>query len=294
MVSGINSVIATEIVHYKNIPVTIELRNGEERTIQFGDHVKVGLTKGQSIKNLFRIQSAQGAVHIKPNQEFDKQRIQIRRISDGRVILLDLMARAKSANEPPLEEVRILLDSENTVLNDDQTSLDGKKELPTVTPVDLTRYVSQRLYGPSRLHYDRPGIIETTIGVDGLIRIFKGDNKFNTTAKAVLAYQGGGYYIAAIHIKNITKEWVNLNYLELNLPFSYATFQHHVLYPNGTPGDSTMLYLISDKPLKETLYPWTYYHDLRLAEQAKTKDKSKPETKNDYESNSDAEDMIFK
>src|SRR5690554_6847347 len=82
---------ATEIIHYENIPVTIELRQGEERTIHFGDHVQVGMTKGQQLKKLFRVQSAQGAIHLLPYQPFDKQRIQVKRL-DGRVVLLDLIA----------------------------------------------------------------------------------------------------------------------------------------------------------------------------------------------------------
>lgn len=254
---------ATEIIHYENIPVTIELRQGEERTIHFGDHVQIGMTKGQQLKKLFRVQSAQGAIHLLPYQPFDKQRIQVKRL-DGRVVLLDLIAAKENKNASPMEDVRIYLSTEDTVensLGDEGESIEP--EAPIITPVDLTRFASQLLYGPSRLHKDVPGITETTLGVGGAIRLFKGANKYKTISKPVIAYQGGGYFLAGIHIKNISAEKVTLNYLELNVPFSHATFQHHSLNRNGSPGDSTVLYLISEIPLKEVLYPWTYYQDLK-------------------------------
>lgn len=251
---------AEEIIHYQNVPVTIQLHNGQERSIQFGDHVKIGMTKGQKIKRLFRVQSAQGAVHFLPYKTFDKQRIQVQRLTDGKVILLDLVSYDA---DTPLENMRIVLESENVVSDEDKELSSPESSSPVITPVHLTRYASQRLYGPSRLHNDVRGITQKSVGVSGAVKIFSGQNKFRTLSTPLVAYQGGGHYLSAIHIKNVTREEVSLNYLNLNIPFSHATFQHHKLHPNGTPGDSTVLYLISEKKLKETLYPWTYYQDLK-------------------------------
>lgn len=270
---------ADEIIHYNNEPVTVHLILGEERTIQFGDHVQVGVTKGQQVKQLFRVQSAQGAVFIKPYKEFDKQRVTIKRITDGRVILIDFVSNKAAEEAEALEKVRILLDTDNVVSEPQVMSV---PDLTIVTPVDLTRYASQRLYGPSRLQQDVKGITEASIGIKSSIRLFKGENKYKTYSKPVISYQGGGYYLSGIHIKNISEDSVQLNYLDLNLPFTHATFQHHMLSSNGTPGDSTVLYLIADKPLKDTLYPWTYYLDAQADAQeavrvAVAKEKAKKE-----------------
>lgn len=260
---------AVQIIHYKNEPVTIQLITGQERTIQFGDHVQVGVTKGQQMQKLFRLQSAQGAVFIKPYKDFDKQRVTIKRITDGRVILVDFVSEKGAKNAEPLEKVKVLLEADNVVAEPQVSAPSIARNLPIVTPVDLTRFASQRLYGPSRLHNDVMGITEVSMGVKSSIKIFKGENKYRTFAKPVVAYQGGGYYLSGIHIKNVSDEPVKLDYLDLNLPFTHATFQHHSLAANGTPGDSTVLYLIAEKPLKETLYPWTYYLDLQAnAEEA--------------------------
>ena len=256
-----SSVNATEIIHYKDIPITIHLQKGQERSIEFGDHVQVGVTAGQKQKRLFRVQSAQGIVHILPNKTFDKTRVQIKRITDKRVILVDFISNDMGTNAIPLEPVRIVLNSENAVKNS-QVGFDRDySERAHITPVDLARYAAQHLYGPARLHKGVPGITKASIGVKGAVKIFKGSNKLTTASTPIVAYRGGGYYLTGMHVKNISDKRIELDYLDLNLPFTHATFQHHVLAPKGNPGDNTILYLASDKPLKETLYPWTYYQD---------------------------------
>jgi len=263
------SASATELIHYIYKPVTINLIKGQERSVSFGDHVKVGISKGQQLKKLFRVQSAQGVVHFLPYSKFTKQRIQVKRLTDGQVILIDLVSTNPKKKTEKLEDVRIILKSEDVV--EEAGNSDNDKDFPMVTPVDLTRMAAQKLYGPSRLHKDIPGIMSTAVGVDGAIHIFKGENKYKTTSKAVLAYQGGGYHLAAIHVKNETEKNIELSYLDINLPMSHATFQHHNLSANGTPGDSTILYLVSQEPLKKSLYPWTYYQDLKLEAEEKVR-----------------------
>jgi len=266
--ASVQSAQAVEIVHYDNIPVTVALTVGDERSIQFGDHVQVGVTKGQQINQLFRVQSAQGAVHILPYKTFDKQRVQIKRLTDGKVILLDLVATVAGKGAKPLENIRMVLASENVIDPADAERSSPSSDHAIITPVDLTRFTAQILYGPSRLQRTRPGITEATLSIHEAIKLFKGENTLNTTSTPVVAYQGGGYYLSGIYIKNTSTQKIQLNYLDLNLPFSHATFQHHALSPAGTAGDSTMLYLVSEQALNEILYPWTYYHDLNAQAEA--------------------------
>lgn len=268
------SVAAKEIIHYKNVPVLITLTEGEERSIEFGDHVQIGMTKGQQEGDLFRVQSAQGFVHIRPNKTFPTQRIQIKRLTDGRVVLIDLISEAKDeASLANLEPVQILLAEENVAGGQTIATIEesnpAKSDAPVITPVELVRFAAQRLYGPTRLHKEVRGISDTPLGVESNIRIFKGEAKYKTVSTPVIAYRGGAYYLAGIYVKNTSAERIQLDYLDLNLPFDFATFQHHTLESNGVPGDATMLYLVSNEPLKNILQPWTYYHDVREAERAR-------------------------
>lgn len=256
------SAMATEVVHYTNKPVVVELHAGQERKIQFGDHVKVGVTRQQEVEKQFRVQSAQGAVLIRPEKPFERERVVIKRITDGKVVLLDLIATPTPAKADPLEDMRIYLENENTIEQEVQQSEQAvAKHQPQVTPITLTRYAAQKLYAPTRLHKEIPGISEANLNdmLNQEVRAFKGLNRVQTHAKPVLAYKANNLYVVALLVRNTTHENVTLNYLDINLPFTHATFQHHQLSRTGTAGDRTILYLVNDRPLTETLVPWTYY-----------------------------------
>jgi len=257
----VTSANATEIVHYTNKPVVVQLYKDQERMLQFGDHVQVGVSSAQQAQRLFRVQSAQGAVHIRPNKAFDRERVQVKRMTDGKVLLLDLVAIEPGANSVPLEDMRIFLESENTIDSGDKASLSGTLRKAAITPITLTRYVAQKLYAPMRLHQEIAGINEEHLNdlIEKEIRIFKGINRTKTKSQPVLAYKSGNQHIVALLVRNSSSEPLILNYLDINLPFTHATFQHHKLNPDGQAGDRTILYLVNNRPSNETLVPWSFY-----------------------------------
>lgn len=257
---------ATEIIHYDNIPVTIMLQNGVERTIQMGDHVQVGVTPAQEMKRLFRVQSAQGAVHIKPNQAFDRERIQLRRIGDGQVVLIDLVSKERAVQGVDLSEaIRIYVAGEDTLVTDesDVEPVNQRAETP-VTPITLTRYAIHQMYAPQRLHTADYRISPANINnlMDKQVRAFKGINAVNTLTTPVMAWRAGKWHLAAVLVRNTTQAPIQLSYMDINVRFTHATYQHHKLAPAGQAGDRTIMYLVNDRPLNETLVPWAYYSDL--------------------------------
>ncbi len=257
----VTSANATEIVHYTNKPVVVQLYRDQERMLQVGDHVQVGVSSAQQAQRLFRVQSAQGAVHIRPNKAFDRERVQVKRMTDGKVVLLDLVAIEPGVNSVPLEDMRIFLESENTIDRGDKASLSGTLRKTAITPITLTRYVAQKLYAPTRLHQEIAGISEEHLNdlIEKEIRIFKGINRTKTKSQPVLAYKSGNQHIVALLVRNSSSEPLILNYLDINLPFTHATFQHHKLNSAGQAGDRTILYLVNNRPSNETLVPWSFY-----------------------------------
>ena len=252
---------ATKIIQYEGKPITIELTVGKERSINFGDHVQVGMTANQKTRNLFRTQTAQGYVHILANKEFENERVQVKRISDGVLMLIDFTARIAGNY---IEEVAILTPDQAKKSNRDPFSREPEStsmvnNAPNITPVDLTRYASQLVYAPKRIIQSVPGIDKSPLGIAGEIKLFKGINRAFVRATPVFSLKGGGYHLAAIHLVNTSYDIVQLDYLDLNLPFTHATFQHHTLRPRGHDGDDTVLYLIGDKPLTQILVPWDFY-----------------------------------
>ena len=248
---------AAQIIQYTGTPITIELTIGEERSINFGAHVQVGTTPSQKQRNLFRLQTAQGYIHIKANREFESERIQVKRLDNGTLMLIDLSARRIRGFE---EEVRIITPDQNKVsvnaLASDVAKLGGAGH---ITPVELTRYAAKKLFAPTRLDKPVAGITAAPLGVKGEIKLFKGLNRKYVSATPLFAIQGGGYFLTAIHLQNKAPHRVTLSYLDINLPFTHATFQHHTLQHMGLAGEDTALYLVSDKPISQTLIPWDYF-----------------------------------
>lgn len=281
------AVQATEYIEYSNKPITIQLHEGEERTIQFGDHVAVGVTPKQEAQGLFRVQSAQGALHILPRKTFDRERIQVKRLGDGKIVLIDLVSiESKNKEKTPLEDIRIYVGNEAKELPKEvETAKEeasgetnaGQIEIEPITPITLTRHLAQKLYAPERLHKTMPGISEVSLNevLNKDVRAFKGINRAKTTVKPILAYRSGSLYATALLVSNTSKTPVQLNYLDINLPFTHATYQHHKLTPKGQAGDRTVLYVINERPLSETLVPWTYYSELAIQKARDAKNATK-------------------
>jgi len=287
-----SAVQATEYIEYSNKPVTIQLHEGEERTIQFGDHVAVGVTPKQEAQGLFRVQSAQGALHILPRKTFERERIQVKRLGDGKIVLIDLVSiEANKKDQTPLEDIRIYVENEAKELPKDiETAKEeasgetnaNQKEIEPITPITLTRHLAQKLYAPERLHKVMPGISEVSLNemLHKDVRAFKGINRAKTTVRPILAYRSGNLYATALLVSNTDNTPVQLNYLDINIPFTHATYQHHKLNPKGQAGDRTVLYVINERPLSETLVPWTYYSELEV-QKAKEAQQSKKKASHD-------------
>ena len=199
-------------------------------------------------------------MHILANKPFENERVQVKRISDGTLLLIDFTAR-NAGNY--VEDIAILTPEMAKKSNRDPfqreepaTQINGVTE---VTPVHLTRHASQLVYAPKRVISNIPGITKAPLGLTGEIKLFKGINRAFVRATPVFALKGGGYHLAAIHLVNTSYDIVQLDYLDLNLPFTHATFQHHTLRPRGHDGDDTVLYLVGDKPLTQLLVPWDFY-----------------------------------
>ena len=249
-------VYGEEIIQYDGKPVSIELTVGQERSINFSAHVTVGTTLSQNQRNLFRIQTAQGFLHIKANKDFESERIQVKRLDSGALMLIDLTARKAGNNS---EDVRIMTPDQNQVAGSEFPDNNQTDKERLISPVDLTRFAAKQLYAPQRLVKPVNGIQPMPLGIEGAIKIFKGLNRGQVVSKPISGIQGGGFYLTTIHLVNTSDEIIQLDYLDLNIPFTHATFQHHTLYPSGQPGDDTALYLISDRPITQILIPWDYF-----------------------------------
>ena len=69
-------------------------------------------------------------------------------------------------------------------------------------------------------------------------------NEINT--HPVVAWRSGGLHVSAIKVQNRTKKYLSLDPRLLRGKWKSALFYHTQLAPNGSPQDTSTLFLVSD------------------------------------------------
>jgi integrating conjugative element protein (TIGR03749 family) len=231
-------VYAEQVVEWRNVPIPIVLTVGEERVLAFPDHVEVGVPA--SLTSAFRTQSTGGTVLWLARQPFETQRLQVRFLTTGHVMLFDVTAvEAPPTEGAGTEPVRVVIPDALTEGAGADASRSG------VTPVTLTRFAAQQLYAPARLLSVIPGIRRVPMGVPESIVLYRHEL---IAAQPLASWQGGGYFVTAVKLTNSSYERLILDPRELRGHFVTATFQHNSLGPRGSLSDITVVYLVTDRP----------------------------------------------
>lgn len=250
--------LAETRMQWQRIPLNIDLNVNQERIIFVDRNVKVGLPL-ELDDNKINVQSMGGAVYLTAKQPFDTNRIQLRDVETGEIILLDLKSR--ESNEK-LDSVRVV--TENLASNQPsvgQTTISdpnfqgppqqAQSALPA--PAALTRYAAQSLYAPLR----------TVEPVEGIRRVANNLPKtipnlmpnLNLIATPLESWGLDGYVVTAVRLKNQADYRVTLDPRYLQGYFYAATFQHNWLGAKGTPEDTTVVYIVTEgKPANAFIF----------------------------------------
>lgn len=234
---------ATQVVEWRNVPISIVLNVGEERVLAFPDHVQVGLPPTLTAAK-FRTQSTGGTVLWLAHEPFESHRLQVRLVETGHVMLFDVTAIATEGAEPA-DAIQVVFPE--TVRGGTEFGPDDGLSL---TPVKLTRFVAQQLYAPARLLQAIPGLRRVPMGTPESVMLYRGDQ---VSAKPLASWQGGGIYVTAVMLTNLGTKRVLLDPRDLRGRFVAATFQHNSLGPTGSRSDVTSVYLVTDDPFINVL-----------------------------------------
>ena len=263
---------AIEAVEWDRTPIKVELRVDETRILHFEDHVSVW--RPDKINGILKVESLQGSVYLEPTEEFEPTQMKVRFHTTNDIILLDVFA-AKGKGKP-LDEMLIGVPSVRTALDNKLNAVDDvavasneptQPNLPAflggkdkgqeeITPTQIMRYVSHRFYAPKRLQTSDARIhrvdINNKLKLDDL---FIGQSSGLFQAEPVAAWKTNeGLYATAIQLRNKTPMQRKVNPFELNANYLYASTQHLVLSGKNVVGDTTMLYVITEKPFSSALY----------------------------------------
>jgi integrating conjugative element protein (TIGR03749 family) len=235
---------AVERLFWDKVPLKITLPVGTERLVTFPAGVRVGVP--WQLTDLLRTQSNQGTVYWLAKEPFAAQRIEVREIQSKRIYLIDLKASKKPGlSATPIEVIR----KETGQQPGNPRNAPGQKRRAPGF-VELTRYAAQQLYAPARLLKAAPGIHRVSVPRQPLTHLIRGDL---IKATPLVSWKSGRLYITAVELVNTSQETITLDPRNIRGEWRTATFQHTLLYPEGSEADTTALYLISDRPFQEAI-----------------------------------------
>lgn len=259
------------LMKWERTPLPIDLQINSERILFVDKNVRVGYPP--ELKGKLRIQSTGGAVYLEALEEFPSTRLQLRDISTGQIILLDVMAKNKIAN--PKEPIRFVYDKnvakqvDSNVQQDDPEDLANTNVSPNLpTPAALTRYAAQMLYAPLRTVEPLVGVRQVAHRLPAKITTLL--PAYPIQAVPLMSWQLDNYVVTAIRLQNRGNSRITLDPRELQGRFYAATFQHPWIGGYGSNEDTTTLYLVTEGPANTAVIPETQQYATKRLKVKKT------------------------
>ncbi|WP_428776370.1 TIGR03749 family integrating conjugative element protein [Vibrio sp.] len=238
---------ATEILVWDKKPLSIRLEVGKERIIEFPDNIMIGLPEKVSAR--MQINSAAGVAYLKPMAPFPKTRITIRLESTNELMFIDMFA-VKSDSAADLDMVKILTKEAHAK---QQAVKDAQFiQSESVSIKELIQFASHDLYAPTRLKNLTKPVQESSISKPlKLDLMFMGRSASLFDLKALKQYRTLRYTLTAILITNRTYQKQPIRYTDLYPNFIAVSSQHMDVGVLGSESQSTVLYLVTERPLSE-------------------------------------------
>lgn len=235
---------ATQILHWKRLPLAVPLTVGQERVVFLDRKVRVGVPT--TLNDRLRIQSTGGALYLRASTVLPPTRLQVQDVQTGMMILLDVAAEPAKSGQPAAEPIRIVLDAPDEESPPAPTTPEAgtAQSVPDAAlAMTLTRYAAQRLYAPIRTLEPVEGIrsaaVEKALPLDSLLP------GLPVRARALAAWQLQHLWVTAVRLSNQSARPVALVPEGLQGDFVAATFQHPDLGPSGQATDTTVVYLVT-------------------------------------------------
>ena len=227
---------AAERIEWNRTPIQLELKVNAETQIQFPAPVKVGLPG--ALKTELRTQSIGDMVYLKPVLAFESTRLIVQTRDGAHTYLFDVSS-SEAAQSP--RALRIVdADVEQSA---EAPMRDGAHAQPQ-DPVTLTRFAAQQLYAPRRLLQPTPGVAHEPVS-EAAVDLVRGGA---VTARPLIAWRTGRLHVTAVKLVNTDATARDLDPRELRGEWLTATFQHNRLLAAGDEADTTVVYLVSDRP----------------------------------------------
>lgn len=230
---------ATERMVWDKTPLQIALGIGpdQERSITFPAQMYIGLPP--EVAPLLRVQTVGSTSYITALAPFARTRVVAEDRASGSVMLLDLTASRSNTVKQPIQIV-----VPTTAAADPAASNDNSEPAP-VDMVTLTRFAAQQMYAPRRLTGPHPAIRRVMVEQAPLDDLYAGGSVRGAPAAQ---WRGDEFYVTAVVLQNLQAQPLELNPLDVRGRWHAITFQHGRLLGKGSEADTTVVYLVCDRP----------------------------------------------
>lgn len=251
---------SAETLVWNRAPLRVALPLAIERRIDFPVEVDVFVPDAVADK-LQVTATPEGSVFWKANATFKTERMVVADKTGRIQWLLDISAEAKAPENPLLIRDSRMGATGASVQSQVEQSQDASRAQPGVTEtlldeVDLVRVAARQFYGPSRLAELPPGVSSASFA-SGLLSLYRG-TELDVVVKGAwrAASYEGELFVTAVQVTNKSRREVRPDPRRLRGNLLAMAAQHSWLAPAGQfPHDTTLWYVVTDRPLQEVLAP---------------------------------------
>lgn len=248
--------VTTQRVLWEKRPIPFSLTVNKERIVHFPMEVRYWIPN--SIESAVSILAVNGVLYVTALHDFEKTRIRVQSLTSQKVYLLDVSA---SLSDEYSDEM-IIMDSD---FIDSKSPTTETQKWKGDWFVRLTRFAAQSLYAQERLLPSDDSIISIKIDSSTPVPLIRGGGVETIPIKS---WRGGGYYVTAIRLKNISDNSIVLTHnqvmldtlnqraidlsLDIRGDWIAVTPQHTTLSLEGQES-ITAMYLLSERTFSESL-----------------------------------------
>lgn len=230
----------TERLVWDKAPLQVALGVGpeRERAITFPAQMHIGVP--QEVAQLMRVQTVGRTSYVTALAPFPRTRVIAEDRTTGAVILLDLVASAQTTSSQP---VSIVAASTSEASPAEAGAVE--EDAAPVDIVTLTRFAAQQMYAPRRLARAHPGIRRVSVDTKQVEGLYAGGGVLTTPAAQ---WRGDDFHVTAVVLKNLLAQPLELSPLDIRGRWRAVTFQHGRLLASGMEADTTVVYLVCERP----------------------------------------------
>lgn len=212
-------------MQYQNAPLVIDVTVDSEMRIHFGESVELGVP--QELVSKLDVSSVQGTVYLTAMEAFSRQRVLVKRLKNGRFVLLDVSASTRKSMH---QNIVIQLDQEGG-------------NTPTTrepTPVEITRFAAQQLLAPRRLLVRDKSIRSASTKFD-FDTVYLSDQ---LNGKYLSSWRTKHLFAIAYSLENVSDDILNLTPDAVRGDWNTVSFLATQLHPENQGNSTTVMILV--------------------------------------------------